>query len=175
MAFLFTGQGSQYEGMGKDLYDKEEAFRAVMDRCDEALAGVLPHRLLDVLYGAVDNLRALVHNTRYAQPALFAIECATAMLWRSKGWEPCAVLGHSVGEYAAACVAGMMSIESGAKLIAARGRLMSELPEGGSMVAVMASEERVRLSGEVWNHKITGRGGRQRRSVIPAYIQRNDA
>ena len=91
---------------------------------------MLEHRLLTVLYGDDESITSLIHNTRYAQPALFALECAMAALWRSKGYEPVAVLGHSVGEVGAACVAGMMSLEAGAKLIAERGRLMSDVMAG---------------------------------------------
>ncbi len=135
--FLFSGQGSQYPNMGKTLYDTHAAFRQSMDRCNQLLADELEHSLLSVLWG---RNTALLNQTRYTQPALFALEYSLAMLWRSWGVAPGLVMGHSVGEFAAACIAGAFSLEDGIRLIAARGRLMQELPEAGSMMAVMTDE-----------------------------------
>ncbi|HEY9738661.1 MAG TPA: acyltransferase domain-containing protein, partial [Trichocoleus sp.] len=146
VVWLFTGQGSQYPDMGRQLYETQPVFRQTLDRCAELLAPYLDVPLLSLLYpNSASNLAAddRLHQTAYTQPALFALEYALAMLWRSWGIEPAAVLGHSVGEYVAACVAGVMSLEDGLKLIARRGRLMQSLPENGTMAAVFADEATV--------------------------------
>ncbi|TSC24496.1 SDR family NAD(P)-dependent oxidoreductase [Corallococcus sp. Z5C101001] len=140
IAFLFTGQGSQYPGMGRQLYETQPTFRNALERCAGLLEGQLERPLLDVLFPA-DGARGLLDDTRFTQPALFAFEYALAELWRSWGVVPSAVLGHSVGEYAAACVAGVFSLEDGLRLIAGRARLMGELPRDGEMLSVQASLE----------------------------------
>ncbi|MFB1483790.1 type I polyketide synthase [Corallococcus sp. RDP092CA] len=141
VAFLFSGQGSQYAGMGRQLYETQPTFRRLLDTCAEAVRPHLARPLLDVLF-APDADGAL-DETGYTQPALFALEYALASLWREFGVEPAMVMGHSVGEYAAACVAGVFSFEDGLKLISARGRLMQRLPPGGEMLAVMAEAGKV--------------------------------
>lgn len=141
IAFLFTGQGAQYADMGRQLYQSQPIYRAVLDRCDELLRPYLEHSLLSVLFTKENG--ALINETAYTQPALFALEYALAQLWLSWGIKPSGVMGHSVGEYVAACVAGVFSLEDGLKLIAARGRLMQALPQNGTMAVILTSEERV--------------------------------
>ncbi|GAA3037083.1 hypothetical protein GCM10020000_13560 [Streptomyces olivoverticillatus] len=119
--FLFTGQGAQYPAMARTLYETEPVYARVIDRCDEVLTPVLGRSLRSVLDGE-DGDSALIHRTEYTQPALFAVEYALAQLWKSWGIEPAAVLGHSVGELVAACVAGVLPAEDGLVLAARRGR-----------------------------------------------------
>ena len=143
VAFLFTGQGAQYVDMGRRLYETHAEFRAQIDACDVALRGKRAHSLLDLLYPAPEKklaMDALLANTEYAQPALYAIEVALAALWRSWGVEPEVVMGHSLGEIAAAAVAGVFSVEDGLALVEARGRLMQSVPEAGGMLAVFAHQ-----------------------------------
>ena len=139
IAFLFSGQGAQYVGMGRKLYEREPVFRRELDRCAALLKDELPRPLLDVLFGD-DASQAALDQTGFTQPALFSLQWALAAVWQAWGVRPAWVLGHSVGEYAAAAVAGVFSLEDGLRLIAARGRLMQQLPGGGAMVAVATDQ-----------------------------------
>ncbi|NJM09208.1 type I polyketide synthase, partial [Candidatus Gracilibacteria bacterium] len=141
VVFMFSGQGAQYVAMSRDLYNHEPVFRAAVDRCAELLTAHLGLDLRDILFPADDAHAAAtaeLTRTAIAQPALFTIEYATAELLMSWGIEPQAMIGHSVGEYVAACVAGVFGLEDGLALIAARGRLMQSLP-GGAMLSVALS------------------------------------
>jgi acyl transferase domain-containing protein/acyl carrier protein len=142
IAFMFSGQGAQYVHMGLELYEHEPEFRGFFDYCAEVLQGQLSLDLRAAVYPAesdlAENARRL-RQTYLAQPALFAIEYAMAKLWMSWGIRPVVFIGHSIGEYVAACLAGVFALEDALNLVAARGRLMQGLPPG-SMLAVPLSE-----------------------------------
>jgi acyl transferase domain-containing protein len=135
--FLFTGQGSQYAGMGKDLYNENEDFRKAMDLCDEIYKTLADG---ESLLNTIFNTESKEGITLHAQPALVALEWSLASMWQANGVAPSVVLGHSVGEIAAACVAGAMSIETALKLAVLRSRLVHKLPSNdGTMTAVRCS------------------------------------
>jgi acyl transferase domain-containing protein/NADPH:quinone reductase-like Zn-dependent oxidoreductase/acyl carrier protein len=140
IAFLFTGQGAQYAGMAQGIYETEPVFRDAIDRCAMGLKAYLDRPLLDILFLS-DRASHAIHQTQYTQPALFSVEYALAELWQSWGIKPTVVLGHSVGEIVAACVAGLFSLDDALKLIAERGRLIGSLPSGGAMAAVHSSAD----------------------------------
>ena len=144
VAFLFSGQGSQYPGMGKELYESNATFRETVDRCADILE---PHLALDIrtlLFPDTTDAgeaAARLQQTQYTQPALFVLEYALAQLFQSWGIRPSAMIGHSSGEYVAACLAGVFSLEDALALVATRGRLMQQLPPGRMLALQMGEAE----------------------------------
>lgn len=139
VAFLFSGQGSQFAGMGADLYEHHAVYRNAIDRCAELLREPLGRDLRDVLFAPAGDLT--INETRYAQPALFVTEYALATLWQSWGVRPAAMLGHSIGEYVAAHLAGVMSLADALTLVAARGQLMQGMAPGGMAAVQLSASE----------------------------------
>jgi acyl transferase domain-containing protein len=144
LAFLFPGQGAQHVEMGRGLYENEPAFRDEVDRCVERLAPALGLDLRRVLYPdreQREEAERLLARTRLAQPALFVVEYALARLWMSWGIVPQAMIGHSIGEYVAACLAGVFTLEDALSLVAGRGRLIEALPEGAMLAVPLPAAE----------------------------------
>jgi non-ribosomal peptide synthase protein (TIGR01720 family) len=145
VAFMFSGQGTQYVNMGLELYQTEPVFRQAVDTCCGLLKPHLGLDLRDVLYMPAEKVNeesAKLTQTAIAQPAIFVTEYALAELWMAWGVQPQAMIGHSIGEYVAACLAGVFSLQDGLALVAARARMMQQLP-GGAMLNVSLSEEDV--------------------------------
>jgi acyl transferase domain-containing protein/thioesterase domain-containing protein len=145
VVFLCTGQGSQYVSMARGLYESEPVFRSTIDYCSEYLQDFIGVDLRTILFPpetATNAAAELLDQTRFTQPALFVVEYATAKLWSSWGVEPAAMIGHSVGELAAACIAGVFSLEVGLQIIAERGRLIQSMPTG-SMTALPMPQHQV--------------------------------
>ncbi|NEO13005.1 MULTISPECIES: type I polyketide synthase [unclassified Moorena] len=155
IAFLFTGQGSQYVNMGQQLYEQAPTFRQALEQCDQILQSYLETSILEILYPQEEQKSSILDQTAYTQPAIFALEYALFKLWSTWGIKPNVVMGHSVGEYVAATVAGVFSLEDGLKLIAMRGKLMQQLPSGGEMVSVMASESQVTEAIKEYTSQVT--------------------
>ena len=145
VAFLFPGQGTQHVGMARDLHAAEPVFAAELDRCADLFAGHLGADLRPLLLGdgGTDPAAAAaqLERTELAQPALFAVEYALARLWSSLGVEPRAMAGHSIGEYVAACLAGVFKLADAVALVAARGRLVQAMPAGGMLAVVLPEAE----------------------------------
>ncbi|MEH2193605.1 MAG: SDR family NAD(P)-dependent oxidoreductase [Nostoc sp.] len=145
ITFMFSGQGSQYVNMGRELYELEPTFREQIDKCAEIL---LPHLGVDlrhILYPnseEIEQATQQLQQTALAQPALFVIEYALAQLWISWGIRPVAMIGHSIGEYVAAAIAGVFSLEDALAIVAIRGELMQQMPSG-SMLAVPLTEQQI--------------------------------
>ncbi|WP_415717913.1 amino acid adenylation domain-containing protein [Maridesulfovibrio sp.] len=141
IGFMFTGQGSQYAGMGKELYQSSKVFRNAVDKVAEAMQDHLDTPLFNVLF---DENTDYLRDTKYAQPAIFAIEYGLYKYWFSLGITPHAVMGHSIGEYAAACAADVMTLQTAVELICHRGALCSSLPAGGGMTAFFADLKKLK-------------------------------
>jgi phthiocerol/phenolphthiocerol synthesis type-I polyketide synthase E len=153
VAFMFSGQGSQYVNMALDLYNEEQIFREQLDYCCEFLKPHLGFNLKDILYPdkqSTQKTSEQLRETYITQPALFVIEYSLAKLWQSWGIEPVVMVGHSIGEYVAACLSGVFSLDDALVLVAARGSLMQSLPHG-AMLAIPLPEGQVKpyLSQEI--------------------------
>lgn len=145
VVFMFSGQGSQHSGMGADLYDTEKVYRDAVDRCAAILEPHLGSDIRKVIFASQND--TVINETRFAQPALFVTEYALASLWMSWGISPSAMLGHSIGEYVAAHLSGVLSLEDALAVVAARGRLMQALPPGSMAAVHCAAEELTRILG----------------------------
>ncbi|WP_245949279.1 polyketide synthase [Echinicola strongylocentroti] len=142
--FLFPGQGSQYLNMGKDLLESAPVFREALEHCASLFDAHLDRELLDIIYPAqvTEEAESLLKNTKYTQPAIFAIEYALAKQWMSWGISPVALTGHSIGEFVAAHLAGIFTLEEVTRIVAVRGKLVADLPNG-DMLSVRAPQEKV--------------------------------
>ncbi len=144
VVFMFSGQGAQYPNMGLDLYKTERIFHTEIDRCAEVLKPHLSVDIRDILYpqnASVEDAARRLKETSITQPVLFAIEYGLARLWMSWGISPQAMVGHSIGEYVAACLSGVISLEDALMLVAVRGRLMQSLPAGGMLGIELACDQ----------------------------------
>lgn len=152
VAFMFTGQGSQYVNMGKDLYESNTVFHDCMDQCNKLFKPLILQSITGLLYGERTS-EELVERTVNAQPLIFSIEYSLAKMWESLGVTPSLVMGHSIGEFAAAVSAGILSLQDAVKVVAIRGRLMDSVSQPGGMGAIFATEEEVKKMIE--SHKDT--------------------
>jgi amino acid adenylation domain-containing protein len=153
VVFMFPGQGSQYVNMGINLYRQEAVFQQTVNSCAEILQPLLDQDIRELIYSENTQQAAsnqLLEQTRYTQPALFTIEYALAKLWQSWGIQPTAMVGHSIGEFVAACLAGVFSLADSLQLVAARGKLMWNLPAGSMLsVRMPVAELEPRLAAEL--------------------------
>jgi len=142
IAFLFTGQGSQYPNMTQKMYQTSSVFKQHLDDCAQRIEPYLSVKLLDLFFSPTEQVK--INQTAYTQPAIFAAEYALAQLWLSLGVKPDYLMGHSVGEYVAATLAGVMSLDDALMLISLRAKLMQSLPAGGGMLAVLTNQDQVK-------------------------------
>ena len=144
VAFVFGGQGSIYSGMSKELYQQQPSFAKALDECCNILDGILDTSLLELMHSEDEDASRLLNaKAQYAQPALFSVQYALSQMWTALGVTPCAVAGHSLGEYAAACVAGVLSLNDALHIVAERGRLTDTLDGHGSMLVVFSKLENI--------------------------------
>jgi acyl transferase domain-containing protein len=144
VVFMFSGQGAQYVNMGLGLYENEPVFRQEINRCSEILRPLLGRDLRTILYpeqADIEEVTDVLQQTAFTQPALFVIEYALAKLWLSWGIQPQAMVGHSIGEYVAACMGGVFSLEDALSLVVDRGRLMQGLPAGSMLAVFLPAQE----------------------------------
>lgn len=156
IAFVFGGQGSVYAGMSKELYLQQPSFAKALDECCSILDEILDTPLLQLLHSNEESVSSLLSTkARYAQPALFSVQYALCHMWMALGLKPCAVAGHSLGEYAAACVAGVMSLKDALQLVAERGRLTDTLDRDGAMLVVFSNVEKIAPLVQPFDHQIS--------------------
>ena len=150
LAFQFSGQGTQFVGMGKELYDFEPVYREVIDACSDSAREWLKSDLREVMFAAANDSNAVekLQQTGFAQPALFITELALARLWQSWGVEPAAMIGHSLGEYVAATLAGVFKREDALRLVCLRGKLMQALPAGAMLSVALGEAEASRYASD---------------------------
>lgn len=141
IVFLFTGQGSIYKDIGKQLYEYEVEFQRIMDECDSAFQKQLGISVLNTIYGDEEKL---ISDPLYSQPVIFSVEYALAKTWEALGVKPNVVIGHSIGEYAAACYAGYVDFVNAVKMIGIRAKLMSNMEADGKMAGILTDEELIR-------------------------------
>jgi len=151
VVFMFTGQGAQYGNMAWELYECEPTFREGVDRCCTILQPQLGFDLRQVLYPAIEDTEAAIRlqQTAIAQPALFVVEYALAQLWMSWGVQPAAMIGHSIGEYVAACLAGVFSLEDALSLVVTRGKLMQQQPKGAMLSVSLLLDDLQRVVSDI--------------------------
>ena len=168
LVFAFTGQGCQYPGMARALYESEPVFRAVLDRCEAALVrlvGMRGNRMLPLMLDLQADADRLA-STDLAQPAIFAVQCGLVALLASWGIKPDRVVGHSVGEFAAAVAAGALELEDGLALVAQRGKLMADMPSGGAMAAVQVDAQTAHKAIAEFRDKLTLAAINGKRAVV---------